>query len=116
MATILQAYGDLCILARKRVDKTLGGVVVPERSNEGANFQVISVGSIVPKNIRPGMLVQIVGEVGKNFSPVPGFPDLIVISAQFVCYRFLEVTPEEFEAWRYPETNKKPEPPQEESK
>lgn len=51
----------------------VGGVIVPERSEQGKDYRVIGVGPEV-KDLRPGMSVYIMGRKGFEWDLLPSVP------------------------------------------
>lgn len=74
------------VLIRKEKRGLLGRIHMPEKSAEGVNFFVQEVGPNVAKDLKPGDQVMIMGKADQPFYPVPGEPNLIVVTEDLVAY------------------------------
>ncbi len=77
MLVIYIPRGEYVLLRLELADVSKGGVALPERSGEAHRWIVKEVGDEV-EDLRPGMRVQLMGEVGQDIARVPGDEKLYI--------------------------------------
>jgi hypothetical protein len=74
MAGMFHPRNDFVLLRLIQADKSAGGVVLPEKTQEGVRWKVVEVGPDV-KGLEEGQLCFIIGTLGEDVVALPrGFP------------------------------------------
>ncbi len=72
---------DLVFFKEVTIDKSAGGVVIPEISIEGKAWYVISAGPDVD-DLKTGDRIMVIGTLRQDLMPLPGAKDLLVARQQ----------------------------------
>lgn len=73
----LAPRNDYVLLRLVEIDKTDGGVVLPERSNEAKEWHVVACGPKVT-DLQPGDIVMPIGAMGEDIARVPRSKSLYI--------------------------------------
>lgn len=77
MLTRLQPRNDFVLVKLTTVGKSVGGVVVPDTSQEAQKWTVVSFGPDV-KGLNPGDEVMIMGTIGEDIARLPRESSLFI--------------------------------------